>query len=589
MSKLFQSWIIPPSIEIEPISILDLEPATATVQTSLNGIQTLPVSRIFYENKPTTYALVTHEVIERDGYVLNKDVQTLDFSNTIYNGSPQYGPLKAYIEAPPFEDSSNRWEFPDNSIQQRALDIHYGANLTLDYYFDQFNRNGVDGFGGQTLLNAVAPLQITAEREVEDGHNAFWTGFNFSYKGQTFGMMAYLDGQDRGMGMDNVGVIAGIDVLGHELTHGMTQYTAGLTYQGESGALNESISDIFGTLVKVYSKDKNLDSGNTNWKIGEGFWEIRDMKNPEEFNHPGNYQGPNWINTTAEFDHGGVHTNSGVSNHWFVLATDGTATGSGADENAQTYTNANGYTSKVRGLGLHKTQGVVYRALNNYLSPDSTYADARNATLQAAEDLTRKRVADAYPGVPRLTSSDVKQIKAAWDAVGVGGGLNPSKLKITRASDGIVDFLGNKKNNRFIGNDLNNKASGKSGYDQLYGFAGKDNLNGGSGNDVLDGGVGNDRLRGGKGYDRFILSPGRDKITDFTVGSDRVVWSEGKVIITESMDGYPILMHDGGETHLLNVEYDAFTSTRGLALSTQGLIEGVESDYLNGIDNVVFG
>lgn len=574
MANPFQSYIIPTSIEAKPISILDLEPATAKVQTSLNGIQTLPVSRIFYKDRPTTYALVTHEEVVRDGFVLNKDIQTLNFSNIAIPSGMSYDLLLKYIEAPPFEDQSNRWEFQEDSIWQRALDVHYGANLTLDYYFDQFNRNGVDGFGGQTLLNAVAPLQIdSSTREVEDGHNAFWSGTNFSYAGETFGMMVYLDGQNRATeDGQSVGVIASIDVLGHELTHGMTQYTANLEYQGESGALNESISDIFGTLVKVYSKDKSLESSDWTWTIGEGFWEIRDMKNPEKYDNPSSYQGLYWFNTMSNVDQGGVHVNSGVSNHWFALITDGTKAGSRVEKNDQPHTNINGYISKIRGLGLSKAQGVVYRALNNYLEQDSGYADAREATLQAAEDLTRKRVADAYPGVPKLTKSDVNQIKAAWDAVGVGGGTKPSNLKTTKASADRPDFVGNQNNNRFIGSDTKNSAKGQSGFDRLYGFGGPDKLHGGSGHDVLDGGAGNDRLSGGRGYDRFILSPGRDKITDFTPGSDRMIWEEGTVNILQSKDDYPIFVHSDGETHLLNVRYSDFVDPFMLVASTQGLI-----------------
>ena len=77
----FKSFIIPSEFEATPISVLDLESTTATVETSLNGTQTIPVSKIFYENKPTSYALVTNEVIEKDGFILNKNIQTLDFSN----------------------------------------------------------------------------------------------------------------------------------------------------------------------------------------------------------------------------------------------------------------------------------------------------------------------------------------------------------------------------------------------------------------------------------------------------------------------------------------------------------------------------
>lgn len=568
--KPFTSYIIPSQFEATPISILDLEPTTATVETSLNGKQTIPVSKIFYENEPTSYALVTNEIIERDGFTLNKNIQTLDFSTIGYFKGDSYKQLASYISAPPFTSSDNTWNYPKDSIPQRALDVHFGANLTLDYYFDQFNRNGVDGFGAQTLLNAVAPLEINpGTREVEDGHNAYWTSLNFTYEGITYGMMVYLDGQNRGV-MDSSGVIAGIDILGHELSHGMTQYTAGLVYAGESGALNESISDIFGTLVKAYSKDRDFQSDDWTWTMGEGFFEIRDMKDPERFNQPSVYQGLHWTNTNSLLDHGGVHTNSGVPNHWFALATDGSSSGPHADSEDLSHTNGNGYTNTIRGLGLEKTQGVVYRALNNYLKSDSNFLDAREATLQAARDLTRQRVSDAYPGVPKLTRSDVKQIKAAWNAVGVGGGTKPSDLSRTEASEESPDFNGNKKNNEFVGNDADNTAKGKSGFDLLHGGDGKDRLFGGKDNDVLDGGDGNDLLKGGSGYDRFLLSPGKDKIKDFEPGVDRVIW-DGTVSIVSSETNYPILEHALGETHLVGTDYADFIG--GIAHSTQGVID----------------
>ena len=580
MANPFYSLIIPSTYEIKPISILDLEAKEAKVKTSLNGKQTIPVSKIYFKDKPTTFALVTHETITRDGFTLNKNVQTLDFSETAYIGNDALYNLAKYIEAPSFESTTNQWSAPKDSIKQRALDIHYGSNLSLDYYFDKFNRNGVDGFGGQTLLNAVAPLKIDIQdREVEDGHNAFWTSRNFTYAGETFGMMVYLDGQDRSAHNDQShGVIASIDVLGHELTHGVIQYTANLKYQGESGALNESICDIFGTLVKAYSKDKNLEKRDWSWIVGEDFWPIRNMLNPEEHENPcaGTYQGPYWVNTEfLEYDNGGVHINSGVANRWFALATDGTFSQAKGSRGNQSITNPNGFTINIRGLGLHKTQGVIYRALNNYLHPNSDFSDARKATLEAAKDLTRRNVADAYPGVPKLTKSDIKQIKAAWDAVGVGGGTVPSKLQKATSNSDRINFQGDSGNNHFIGNSDNNNAKGKSGFDILDGHEGNDKLHGGSANDVLNGGPGNDRLTGGTGYDKFILSSGKDTITDFQPGLDRVIWDDGMVNIYASKTGYPVLEHLEGSTHLINVDFGDFIDK--LAISTQGGILPLES------------
>ena len=104
-----------------------------------------------------------------------------------------------------------------------------------------------------------------------------------------------------------------LDIVGHEVSHGVTQSSAGLIYQNESGALNESFSDIFGEMIENYTDDPN------DWLMGDdrtdGF--IRSMSNPKDKSDPDTYKGTNWKTTSG--DNWGVHTNSGVQNYWFFL------------------------------------------------------------------------------------------------------------------------------------------------------------------------------------------------------------------------------------------------------------------------------
>ena len=134
------------------------------------------------------------------------------------------------------------------------------------------------------------------------------------------------------------GYAAPLDVTAHEVTHAITERSAGLVYQGESGALNESISDIFGS---------NLDPDD--WEIGEDLpnGAIRDMAHPEDFDDPGHVD--DYVDT--DNDHGGVHTNSGIPNK--------------------------AYVNMVEGIGRDASQHIVYDAVTQHLDSDSGFEDFR--------------------------------------------------------------------------------------------------------------------------------------------------------------------------------------------------------------------
>ena len=276
-----------------------------------------------------------------------------------------------YNRSVDFTDADNNWNNVNINLDQYATDAHWGAEKTYDFYKQNFNRNSIDN-AGFTIKSYV--------HYSKNYFNAFWDGSR----------MTYGDGN----ATDNYKPLTAIDVCGHEITHGLTSFTANLTYSNESGALNEGFSDVFGTSIEWFGRPAQHD-----WLIGGDFYVIRSMSNPNAYSDPDTYKGTFWYFGTS--DNGGVHTNSGVLNFWYYLLT---ASGSG--------TNDNGFVYNVSGIGITKAQAIAFRTLTNYLVPSSNYADTRFYSIKSAEDLYG------------IGSIEAVQTKNAWDAVGVGGGLS---------------------------------------------------------------------------------------------------------------------------------------------------------------------
>lgn len=277
-----------------------------------------------------------------------------------------------YSNAVDFADGDNYWSNVNSNKDEYATDAHWGAEMTYDYYYNTFGRNSINN-AGYAIKSYV--------HYSNNYFNAFWDGSR----------MTYGDGSST----DNYKPLTAIDVCGHEITHGLTSYTANLNYSYESGAMNEGFSDIFGTLIEFYAKPAY-----GNWLIGEAFYTIRSMSNPNAYGQPDTYKGTNWATGTS--DNGGVHTNSGVLNYWFYLLSQG---GSG--------TNDKGFAYSVSGIGNTKAAAITYRTLVSYLTSTSQYAQARTASIQSATDLYG------------ATSDEVLQVINAWDAVNVGNATPP--------------------------------------------------------------------------------------------------------------------------------------------------------------------
>jgi zinc metalloprotease ZmpA len=272
---------------------------------------------------------------------------------------------------------------PDNSFgngstssrESAAVDAQYGTNMTWDFYKTTFGRNGIFG-NGTGSYNRV---------HYGSGYvNAFWDGTK----------MTYGDGDGT-----NYGPLTSLDVAGHEMSHGVTENTAGLTYSGESGGLNESTSDIFGTMVEFFANNAN-DPGD--YLIGEEFdlkkhLGFRRMDNPASDGSSVNC----WSSSTKNLD---VHYSSGVGNHFFYLLSEG----SGAKTlNGVSYNSPTCNGSTVTGIGRASAANIWYRALTVYMTSSTDYSGARTATLNAARDLYG------------AGSAQYNAVAAGWSAVNV--------------------------------------------------------------------------------------------------------------------------------------------------------------------------
>jgi bacillolysin len=266
--------------------------------------------------------------------------------------------------------------------QRPAVDAHYYAGVVDDFYGDVFGRNSIDGNG----------MQIRSTVHFDRNYcNAFWNGEQ----------MTYGDGDGRTC----LPLSGGLDVVGHELTHGVTQFTSNLIYEGEPGALNESFSDMMGNTIEFYAARNGADpAGEPDWRIGEdvivdtdGF---RNMGDPQEFGDPDHYSEL----FTGPQDNGGVHTNSGIPNHAYYLAVNGGKNaGCAGSVSGHTHTADCGVT--VPPVGLDRAQQVFFDGFTS-LPEYANMCDARNATVAVAGE----QQAD---------------ISAAWAAVGVHDGCDP--------------------------------------------------------------------------------------------------------------------------------------------------------------------
>jgi Zn-dependent metalloprotease len=263
----------------------------------------------------------------------------------------------------------------ERSRDEIAQAAHDGAGVVYDYYFSRFQRDAYDNRG--------SPMVSTVHygSSPEESENAAWVG--------ELEQMIYGDG-----GQIFRPLPFGLDVVGHEFTHGVIDKTSQLIYEGQSGALNESYADVFGALID-----------GDDWVVGEDVvksppFPVPYLRSLEDPNAGGFYDPRNPLGGVGQpatmdeyanlpisrrYDNGGVHINSGIPNRVAFLV--------------------------AQALDATRMEQIYYRALTNYLSPGSDFTDAANASVQAATDLYGQAEADA--------------VRAAFAQVGIDAGGGP--------------------------------------------------------------------------------------------------------------------------------------------------------------------
>ena len=288
-------------------------------------------------------------------------------------------------------DNNGAWgESTDPSGAQNGVDAQYGAQMTSDFYRDVLSRSSIDG-QGEKLLSTV---NVRLEDQFGNlAPNAFWNGTQMTY--------GVGDGKE-------FGPLTELDIAGHEISHGLTERTAGLIYRNESGGINESMSDILGTGVEWYASQQNANV-KFDWNIGEDAFTpgidgdaLRYMADPtkdgyslDHYSQLKNFPAEDGIGPgDPNNDNGGVHASSGIMNNAFYLLAQG----------GKNPTSGQGV---AQGIGIEPSLKIFARAVQCYMTPNTTFAFARESTLHAATDLYG------------ADSKEVQSLKQAWSAVGV--------------------------------------------------------------------------------------------------------------------------------------------------------------------------
>lgn len=294
----------------------------------------------------------------------------------------------------------------DNWIgQSTRTSPHYFASMAWDYFYEEFGRTGFNWNGIQCRI-----------RTGWTDNNAFYYPATFKSNGDVK-TLPYLAFGTRTVNGNSFSYGWEPSVVAHEYTHGVINFTANLTYEHQSGALNESFCDIFGTVVQA----QKLDNGTTDWIFGNSIqfnndMDIRRLDNPSiagthwsgqfdnnnnpiyNLGQPAFFEGVNYcINCPMNVDEGGVHINSGVQNRWFFLLANG---GSGWNENDEWFS--------VDGIGLERAALIAYYNLTSVLLESSQYADARQGSIWQAVNFFGN------------CSIEHQSTINAWHAVGLG-------------------------------------------------------------------------------------------------------------------------------------------------------------------------
>ncbi|MEU5491810.1 M4 family metallopeptidase [Streptomyces sp. NPDC020196] len=292
-------------------------------------------------------------------------------------------------------DADDVWGDGNGSSTQTAgADAAYGAQETWDFFKDTFGRSGIKNNG------------VAAYSRVHYGNsyvNAYWDDSCFC--------MTYGDGSG------NAKPLTALDIAGHEMSHGVTSNTAGLTYSGESGGLNEATSDIFGAGVEFYA-DNSTDVGD--YLVGEKV-DINGNGSPLRYMDKPSKDGSSkdsWYSGIGSID---VHYSSGPANHMFYLLSEGSGS---KTINGVTYNSPTADGVAVTGIGRDAALKIWYKALTTYMTSSTNYAGARTAALNAATALYG------------TNSAQYAAVGNAFAGINVGSHINPPSSGVTVTNPG---------------------------------------------------------------------------------------------------------------------------------------------------------
>lgn len=242
------------------------------------------------------------------------------------------------------------YDTDSNITDPAAVSAHSYAEVVYDFYKNMFNRNSIDGNG--MSINSVVHYG-------SNHNNAYWNGYK----------MIYGDGD----GYYFNAFSGDLDVVAHEMTHGVTTYTCDLNYENQPGALNESLSDVFGVLIQTYDKYDVENGGewifnSSDWVVGDEIYTpgiegdaLRSLSNPTLYNQPAHMNNYRNLPNIESGDYGGVHINSGIPNKAaYNLASN---------------------------IGCEKTARIYYRAMTQYFNNTTSFAEAKLGLIQSAKDL----------------------------------------------------------------------------------------------------------------------------------------------------------------------------------------------------------
>jgi bacillolysin len=307
----------------------------------------------------------------------------------------------ALVTADIASNTSNNW------TDAAVVDAHAYSAYTYDYYFKRFGRRGLDN-ANHRLANLVHLVRrndiFTAPDDLLDFYlNAFYCGDCAG------GVMVYGEGLPGGVSLTSgqrFDFFSGaLDVVAHELTHGVTDFSSRLEYVKESGALNEAFSDMMGTSVEFFVQPAGSGPMQADYLIGEDIAVavrpgvlngVRSMANPALFGQPDHYSRRAILPADDANDNGGVHVNSGIPNQAFYLAIEG-----GTNRTSGI---------RVQGVGAanrDQIEKIFYRGFTQLMPSNADFAMARAVTLRAAQDLYG------------ANSAPFTAVRDAWTAVGV--------------------------------------------------------------------------------------------------------------------------------------------------------------------------